>query len=443
MRNFNQFTLVFLAFFLSMQCMAQPVINNVTGAVQHGQSIQISGSSFGAKTVAAPLIWDDFENGTLGGSVENGWSQQRENETYPIYTDVQKYGTGNLSLTNHVEPGNGCQFCGAYQEVEESYELYTSYRFRMDVTGNDYLILKLARLASTPNYGGVRNYSGAGTLKYQYQPMHDWGYINLETASDRDIKVTCTGVPAGDWHRVEMYYKLSQPAGAANGAAWIVINNETDSRFMWKDSVTLEEGYDLKLHSLLLPLMGANPKEDGKFDLYVDDVYLDNSLARVEIGNASTWSASTRREIQIPSSWSTSAIDVDVNLGAFDEEDEVYLYVVDKDGNVNENGYPIDIAVAAVEEGDDLDLVTGTLETPGLPEITVFPNPAGNELVIQGFASEGEIVVRTLSGKKVIGSKLAGSLDAHHLDIAKIPKGVYIVEIHTAKGKYSEKFVKQ
>src|SRR5690606_14804948 len=167
----------------------------------HGQSIEISGSGFGSKANSAPLIWDDFEGGTLNATVSGGWSLQRDNETYPIYTDVQKYGSGNLSLTNHIEPNAnnapGCQFCGAYQVVPEGYELYTSYRFRFDVTGNDYLVLKLARLASTPHYGGVDYYNGAGTLKYQYQPAADWGYVNLETASDTDIQVTCTGVPAG------------------------------------------------------------------------------------------------------------------------------------------------------------------------------------------------------------------------------------------------------
>lgn len=421
-----------------IQSHAQPVINSVDGAVLHGQAIEINGSSFGTKTVVAPLIWDNFENGTLDGTVQNGWSLQRENETYPIYTDVQKYGRGNLSLTNHIEPNGGCQFCGAYQEVEESYELYTSYRFRLDVTGNDYLILKLARLASTPNYGGVKNYNGAGTLKYQYQPMYDWGYVNLETSSDTDIKVTCTGTPAGDWHRIEMYYKLSQPAGAANGAAWIVINNETDSRFMWKDSVTLEEGYELKLHSLLLPLMGANPREDGKFDLYVDDVYLDNSLARVEIGNASTWSASTRKEIQIPTSWSSSAITVNVNAGNFEDEEQVYLYVVDKDGNVNENGYPINIDVEAPPL-----VVTGSAEEPRHAAIKIFPNPSTDELVIQGLPAKAKVTIRSLSGRKEVNLKLKEATKALHVDIKDIPQGVYVVEIQTSQGKHSEKIIKQ
>lgn len=428
---------------VTIESAAQPTINNVNGLVLQGETIEINGNGFGAKLVAAPLIWDDFENGTVGETVRNGWSRQREKETHPIYTDVQKYGKGNLSVTNHIEPNAnnapGCEFCGAYKVVPESFELYTSYRFRLDATGNDYLILKLARLASTPNYGGVDYYNGTGTLKYQYQPMNDWGYVNLETSPDTDIQVTCTGTPAGEWHRVEMYYKLSQPAGTANGEAWIVINNETNSRFVRKNIVTLEEGYESKLHSLLLPLMGANPREDGKFDLYVDDVYLDNSLARVEIGNASTWSGSTHREIQIPSSWSPDAINVDVNLGAFEEGDEAYLYVVDEDGNVNENGYPIDIAVVVDED----DMVTSTSETQRHAEITIYPNPSGDELVIHGLASGGEIMVRSLSGEQVIGLKLNGSSGAHHIDIRRIPEGVYVVDILTSEGKYSKKIVKR
>lgn len=343
-----------LLLFLTSMCVvagiyAQPTITNVSGTVAHGQSITLSGSGFGIKSQAAPLIWDDFENGTIGSLVANGWEPQRDNETHPIYTDVQKYGLGNLSLTNHVEANSnnapGCEFCGAYQEVEESYELYTSYRFRYDVIGNNNSVMKLARLASTPNYGGVDNYNGVGTFKYQYQPMVDWGYINLEHSSDANIQQTCTGVPGGEWHRVEMYYKLSQPAGAANGEAWIVIDNEQNTRFKIKDIVTLDEGYTSKLHSLLLPLMLANPKEDGKWDLYVDDVYLDNSLARVELGNASTWSSSTHKEILIPTSWSSNAITVTVNSGMFSNQEQAYLYVVDANGAVNSAGYPVIVDV--------------------------------------------------------------------------------------------------
>jgi len=425
-----------------VRSIAQPAITGVSGQVRHGQSVQISGNSFGEKTVAAPLIWDDFENGTSGELVQGGWSVQRANEDRPIYTDVQKYGQGNLSLTNHIEPNEnnapGCQFCGAYQVVPEGYELYASYRFRFDVTGDNYAIMKLARLASNPNYGGTDYYNGVGTLMYQYQPHADWGYANLLWAEGQDVQKTCGKVPAGQWHRVEMYMKLSQPAGEANGAAWLLVNNELTSNFMFKDYVTLGEGYESKLHSLLLPLMLANPRNDGKFDMYVDDVYLDNSLARVEIGNASTWSATTEREIQIPSSWTGSAISVTVNVGSLTENDEVYLYVVDRDGVVNENGYPIQIV--AVEETPEEEVVTGVADEGS---IHFFPNPSGDELVVQGVDADAEVVVRDLSGKTFQEVRCFIGEGVQRLDLKNVPQGVYILEIRTDRGKYTKKFIRQ
>ena len=318
---------------------AQIITGINAGTISHEDIVVISGNNFGAKAQGAPLIWDDFEEGANGSTVGNGWKHQRKSD-WPKYTDVKKYGQGNLSLTNHVERGNGCEFCGAYQEVEPGKELYFSYQYRFDVTGNDYAILKHGRLTSTPNYGGVDHYRGVGTLKYQYQPHVVWGYVNLEYTSGGNIQQNCSPVRRGLWHRVEMYYKLSNPAGEKNGEAWFVVDLESDSRFFMKDSMTLEAGYDLNLHSVLLPLMAANPREDGKFDLYVDNVYVDNTKARVEIGNASTWSSCTKREIQVPAVWSDNEITFNVNQGEFQNGESAFLFVVDENGNASD-GYPI------------------------------------------------------------------------------------------------------
>jgi hypothetical protein len=73
----------------------------------------------------------------------------------------------------------------------------------------------------------------------------------------------------------------------------------------------------------------------------MDDIYLSTTQARIELGDKSTFSSCTLREIQIPTAWSSSSITFTANQGSFKEGDTVYLYVVDADGNVNANGYPI------------------------------------------------------------------------------------------------------
>jgi hypothetical protein len=85
---------------------------------------------------------------------------------------------------------------------------------------------------------------------------------------------------------------------------------------------------------------GARPPS---LTTWMDDIYYDNTLSRVMVGNASTFNASNHLEMQIPSAWSSNSITFTVNQGAFQEGQNAYLYVVDENGTVNENGYPITI----------------------------------------------------------------------------------------------------
>ncbi|MFH1380062.1 MAG: hypothetical protein ABII23_07275, partial [bacterium] len=83
--------------------------------------------------------------------------------------------------------------------------------------------------------------------------------------------------------------------------------------------------------------------------VYYDDVYIDNTQTRVEIGDKQTWNSCTQREIQMPTAWSDTSIAITVNRGSFDQCKTYYLYVVDANGNVNTNGFPIPIVPAADE----------------------------------------------------------------------------------------------
>jgi hypothetical protein len=79
-------------------------------------------------------------------------------------------------------------------------------------------------------------------------------------------------------------------------------------------------------------------------EVYVDDIFIQlDTEARVEIGDKSTWNACTKREVQVPISWNSSTIQARVNQGSFSNGETAYLYVVDSNGNVNNQGYIVTI----------------------------------------------------------------------------------------------------
>ena len=75
--------------------------------------------------------------------------------------------------------------------------------------------------------------------------------------------------------------------------------------------------------------------------MYYDSVYLDDTWHRVLLCSESTWGARTNCEIQIPTAWNSQQIKISLNLGGLTTSSPLYLYVVDKDGTVNANGFAL------------------------------------------------------------------------------------------------------
>ena len=46
-----------------------PSISGVSGTIVDGQSVTISGSGFGIKMDAAPILWENFDSGTNGQAI--------------------------------------------------------------------------------------------------------------------------------------------------------------------------------------------------------------------------------------------------------------------------------------------------------------------------------------------------------------------------------------
>jgi hypothetical protein len=76
--------------------------------------------------------------------------------------------------------------------------------------------------------------------------------------------------------------------------------------------------------------------------MYYDSIYLDDTWHRVIICPSMTWIDCKQREVQIPTSWNNTQIKVKLNQGGFDiTKSSLYVYVVDKNGIANTNGYAL------------------------------------------------------------------------------------------------------
>ncbi len=73
--------------------------------------------------------------------------------------------------------------------------------------------------------------------------------------------------------------------------------------------------------------------------MYYDSLYVDDTWHRVLICPEATWSTRSNCEVQIPTSWNNNQVTVHINKGGLDISEPSYLYVIDKNGSPNENGW--------------------------------------------------------------------------------------------------------
>ena len=85
--------------------LGSPTIDDVNGSLSEGGTLTITGSNFGTKVPAEPLVWDTFENGTVGESprdqqaVIGDWDED-QGAWNVTYTDARGYG-GSSQAASH------------------------------------------------------------------------------------------------------------------------------------------------------------------------------------------------------------------------------------------------------------------------------------------------------------------------------------------------------
>ena len=80
------------ALLLSAVAIAAPVVQNVSGALDHKGSITITGSGFGAKSKAAPLVYDDASGSSILQLWDGAWPNTAGEYNTVYHTPIRNIG---------------------------------------------------------------------------------------------------------------------------------------------------------------------------------------------------------------------------------------------------------------------------------------------------------------------------------------------------------------
>ena len=334
---------------------AQPDIGAVNNddPLVNRQEFIVDGSAFGTKVPAAPLLWDDFERGADRELVSyaGGWIVEGDNDAafLPQYRDERSH-SGDLSICDIKPP----ESFGTYQRDiarQAGLDLNQSDKFIWsvwinhtwggpDTDGSGSRQHKFMRLTDGP---GQTDTKPELVLSWNRNGFHllatdengNWNFCDGQTLymSHPDSSV---------WHNMAVVGQLSSGSSNCDGQLhpYYDFRLQADiDDWAWFSGTTdnIDEVW----------LGGYSSGNEAFQFFYFDDVYVDDTWARVEIGNAANYDDCTQREFQIPTGWSETGISCVANRGSFLVGEPLYLFVVDEDGNVSDG-----VPVAFTADGD-------------------------------------------------------------------------------------------
>lgn len=361
----------FVIYFLIVSSMAwgEPSITSVT---VYGATATINGSDFGTKEQAAPLSYLSGDDGEDGEPVVDSAYIYQRPDRYTISTSGQHSGSGCVKTLIKDWPD------GAYMYYdygpEGSDQVYISFWAKLAVSG-EYATagpcqIKWVSVRSVP-VAGVSPYAGYGYYPFftvGEESNFSWytfeaniGY-NGEYGTYRSpypCNLPCLPVENWDttylgdrpvynqYFRVEWYGDRASAPNTADGT-WITrifqpgspvrithnrVGNATthaDTDEIWRYAGFRNE------------LTNTSDAISEELEMLIDDLVIDNTRARVEIGDNAIFESCTHLEYQPAVTWSDTGITGPFNQGSFEAGDTVYFFVIDENG-IPSAGYPVTI----------------------------------------------------------------------------------------------------
>jgi hypothetical protein len=323
---------------VSITAAGDPAIESVIpglGGFSDGIVTKVAGDHFGSKDSQST---DHFDN-TESGSISPYWSYTGQ---LTVSNESRHAGSGyayNQEFQGSVPNNNHGYVTGPSEDVGAKW--FVSYWFKLDSNfdfgtssyggGDENLAnVKLFRMWA-PGSGTQENYVCA------YAGYGGYTIVSTEYVSDIHLEYWDTLGDASSWtknvwHNLQVEY-LESDVGVSNGGSKMTF----DGVVVHDDftHMTREDETDLK-RPLIVGFFNswtdANTDQD---DFYMDDIYVDRSWARVELGNASTYANCTHKEVQPIVSWSNQLAEFEFNSGSFSDGDLAYLFLVNEDGTAS------------------------------------------------------------------------------------------------------------
>ncbi len=323
----------------------KPIINSVSPKnISEGEGLLITGTKFGVKPHAAPIMWDQFEDGQNKeplNFIQPKWKIYDTDNKGAYYSTNDKH-SGKLSIVNDFTALRGRGFATNYFRFKPSNEVYVTYWWKVaNIETGDDSVLKLVRINSSVAAGGGGIYNGTGSTSYGSSPPRSHTLFTIYNNGATSTKENCCKISFKKWNkwvRIESYKKLSTP-GLTNGI--IETSIVGTNRYYSDHEMTRARGQSFQLDTVLLGLMDG--RHHGNFQLYLDDIYINNTRSRVELGNKQDFDSCTYREVQPARFWNNTSVTVNkINQGQFQDGDIAYVFLVDANGEVS-NGYKVNI----------------------------------------------------------------------------------------------------
>ena len=342
---------------------AAPAVSSVNGTLIHGSSITISGSGFGAKSQAAPAVWDNASATNLATHWDGWWpntgtAAYQVHYTTPIngvalpHPHVSQYIAGAHGDSAGSNDGYNVMIWKDIPTITYPTIIYMSSYWQIDPRWNSSLgspqdnNFKLFDYSngSSPytmqttgtncNSNWYLCYAAGTMFTASMSPewiFNDDGGINscsLDSPDSNGHTLWWNGGAnaLGHWIKTEYEIRIARDSTGYiriwdNGTLVLNYAGPTDGMTGATKSIALG-GY--------ARAYGASTQFR-----YFSDIYFDTTPQRAVICAGSTWANRGLCEVQVPSAWSDSSITVKVNQASFADASSKYLYVVDASGNAS------------------------------------------------------------------------------------------------------------